>query len=227
MIIFKTPTIIAMTSLMMSYVTLNVPAHAQMPALIDTPYTVAGKTYYPAYQPHYDHTGSATWSGKKFQARPTASGELFNRHGFTAAHPTLPMNSLVRVTNVTNGKSIHVRINDRGPFFGGHIIDLSEAAAQAISLDKNSQRQVRVQFDNTQSPRTQDKSLLPQPTDKLQFELQALLNVQTQAQNPIPAAPQDNNHDTVLIIKGPIHMAKSTNRTSKPGTETPLIMARF
>ena len=80
--------------------------------------------------------GAASWYGPKFQGRRTASGERFQKEDLTAAHPTLPFDTLVRVTNESNGKSVVVRINDRGPFTGKRIIDLSQRAAQVIGLMK-------------------------------------------------------------------------------------------
>lgn len=78
--------------------------------------------------------GTASWYGPKFQGRRTASGEKFDRESLTAAHLTLPFDTLVRVTNESNGKSVIVRINDRGPFTGNRIIDLSQRAAQTIGI---------------------------------------------------------------------------------------------
>src|SRR5579884_3870640 len=80
------------------------------------PYAIDGRTYYPEYDPTYDKIGEASWYGPGFHGKYTASGEIFNQNDLTAAHPTLPMPSLVRVTNLTNGHSLIVRINDRGPF---------------------------------------------------------------------------------------------------------------
>lgn len=80
--------------------------------------------------------GAASWYGPKFQGRRTASGERFQKEDLTAAHPTLPFDTLVRVTNESNGKFVVVRINDRGPFTGKRIIDLSQRAAQVIGLMK-------------------------------------------------------------------------------------------
>lgn len=80
--------------------------------------------------------GTASWYGPRFAGRPTASGERFNPSELTAAHRTLPFGSLVRVTSERTGKSIVVRINDRGPFHGNRVIDLSEAAAEAIGLKR-------------------------------------------------------------------------------------------
>ena len=83
---------------------------------------------------HYEVTGKASWYGPGFAGRKTANGERFNPSAMTAAHKTLPMNTTVRVTNVKNGKTVVVRINDRGPFIRGRIIDLSKGAAKKIDM---------------------------------------------------------------------------------------------
>lgn len=80
--------------------------------------------------------GSVSWYGGKFHQRPTASGELFNANALTMAHPTLPFGTKVRVTNLRNGRSVVVRVNDRGPFVGHRIGDLSRAAAEALGMMK-------------------------------------------------------------------------------------------
>jgi rare lipoprotein A len=85
-------------------------------------------------QPTMMETGLASWYGPKFHGRRTASGEVFNQEKLTAAHPTLPWGSRVKVTNLANGKSVDVRINDRGPFGKGRIIDVSRAAAKALDM---------------------------------------------------------------------------------------------
>lgn len=79
-------------------------------------------------------TGLASWYGAKHQGKRTASGEIFDQKKFTAAHRTLPWGSIVKVTNLDNGKSVEVRINDRGPFTNGRVIDLSRAAARALGM---------------------------------------------------------------------------------------------
>lgn len=88
--------------------------------------------------------GRASWYGPGFHGRPTASGERFNQNAFTAAHPYLAFGTRVRVTNMNNGKSVIVRINDRGPFVAGRIIDLSKAAARSIGLMRSGVAPVRV-----------------------------------------------------------------------------------
>lgn len=101
------------------------------------PYTVLGKTYYlMADETSYKERGYASWYGKKFNGYHTSNGELYDMYAMTAAHKTLPIPSYVRVTNVQNGKTVVVRVNDRGPFHEGRIIDLSYAAAQRIGIHK-------------------------------------------------------------------------------------------
>ena len=90
-------------------------------------------------------TGLASWYGKKFQGRTTSSGEPYNRHELTAAHKTLPLHTIVRVTNLSNDESVIVRINDRGPFVGRRIIDLSEAAARELGYRKQGLTRVKVE----------------------------------------------------------------------------------
>lgn len=109
-------------------------------------YTVSGKTYVPRYQPDYDEEGIASWYGPGFHGGKTANGETFSTHQYTAAHTTLPMPSIVKVTYLKTGRSTFVRINDRGPFAHGRIIDLSKAAADDIGLSRDGVGKVRVQY---------------------------------------------------------------------------------
>ena len=99
------------------------------------PYKVAGKWYQPRSHAHgFQQKGIASWYGKKFHGRKTSNGETYDMYGISAAHKTLPFNTVVRVHNLDNGKKIEVRINDRGPFIRGRIIDLSYGAAKIIGL---------------------------------------------------------------------------------------------
>ncbi len=132
------------------------PAPAQQPApappvahpayKVGDPYQVDGVWYYPKEQPDYDTTGIASWYGQDYQGKPTADGEIFDRNAVTGAHPTLPMPTNVRVTNLENGRSIVVRINDRGPYVNGRIVDLSEHAAQLLGFHERGLARVRVTF---------------------------------------------------------------------------------
>jgi rare lipoprotein A len=109
-------------------------------------YDIDGKTYYPAENWAYDETGMASWYGPGFHGRQTASGELYDQNATSAAHPTLPLPSIVRVTNLANGKEVVARVNDRGPFAHNRIIDLSKGAARQIGLDISGTAKVRVQL---------------------------------------------------------------------------------
>lgn len=113
---------------------------------VGNPYQVAGLWYYPREQPDYDETGIASWYGQQFHGMLTADGEVFDRTTISAAHPTLPMPVNVRVTNLENGRSIVVRVNDRGPFVNGRIIDLSERAADLLGYRLKGTARVRVTF---------------------------------------------------------------------------------
>ena len=101
---------------------------------VGKPYTVMGTTYYPTETYNYVETGVASWYGPGFHAQKTASGEVYNQNDMTAAHRTLQMPSLVRVTNLDNGRSVVVRVNDRGPFARGRIIDVSAKAANLLGM---------------------------------------------------------------------------------------------
>ena len=111
---------------------------------IGRPYQVFGKTYYPADDRGYDETGIASWYGPTFHSKPTANGETYNQDDVTAAHKTLPMPSWVEVQNLDNGRRLVVRINDRGPFVDGRIIDLSRRSAQLLGVDRPGLARVRV-----------------------------------------------------------------------------------
>ncbi|MEM7008296.1 MAG: septal ring lytic transglycosylase RlpA family protein [Thermodesulfobacteriota bacterium] len=92
----------------------------------------------------YPQYGNASWYGGKFHGRKTASGERFNKYEFTAAHRKLPFGTIVRVTNLRNGKDVYVRINDRGPFIKGRILDLSLASAEALHFNRRGVIRVRI-----------------------------------------------------------------------------------
>ena len=103
--------------------------------LKDSPYTLNGITYTPmASASNYEEEGIASWYGTKFHGKRTANGEVYDLYGMTAAHKTLPLPSYVRVTNRGNGRSVVLRVNDRGPFYGNRVIDLSYAAAKKLGF---------------------------------------------------------------------------------------------
>ncbi len=112
---------------------------------IGQPYQIKGVWYYPKEDYAYDESGIASWYGADFHRQLTANGEVYNKNELTAAHRTLPMPSLARVTNLENGRAIVVRVNDRGPFSRGRIIDVSQRAAQLLGFEGQGTAKVRVQ----------------------------------------------------------------------------------
>lgn len=110
------------------------------------PYQVRGQWYRPEEQPTYDEVGMASWYGDQFNGRPTSTGERFDMHALTAAHKTLPLPGLVQVTNLANGRTIVLRVNDRGPFVDDRIIDLSRGAAEALDMISSGVAEVRVRY---------------------------------------------------------------------------------
>lgn len=110
------------------------------------PYYVGGRRYTPRHEPNYAKTGIASWYGKDFHGRLTANGEVYDMYALTAAHPTLPLPSLVEVTNTRNGRRIVVRVNDRGPFKRGRIIDLSYRSAERLGLVRSGTGEVHVRY---------------------------------------------------------------------------------
>ena len=110
------------------------------------PYQVNGQWYYPAAEPDYDQIGIASWYGDAFNGKPTADGEIFDTQAYTAAHKTLPLPSIVEVTNLDNGRSMQLRLNDRGPFVGDRLIDLSKGAADKLGVLRPGLARVRVRY---------------------------------------------------------------------------------
>jgi rare lipoprotein A len=113
---------------------------------VGKPYKIRGKWYYPKEDMGYDRKGMASWYGDAFHGRKTANGEIYDMNQLSAAHPTMPLPSYAKVTNIKNGHSIIVRVNDRGPYAHGRIIDMSKRAAQMLDYTGSGVAQVRVQY---------------------------------------------------------------------------------
>ncbi|OHV76166.1 septal ring lytic transglycosylase RlpA family protein [Ensifer sp. LCM 4579] len=109
-------------------------------------YQVKGKWYQPKEEPGYNKTGMASWYGSAFHGRLTANGEVYDKYHLSAAHPTFPLPSYARVTNLENGTSVIVRVNDRGPYEYGRIIDVSSKTADLLDIKRKGSAQVRVQY---------------------------------------------------------------------------------
>lgn len=111
---------------------------------VGNPYEIAGRRFVPEVDPDYSEVGLASWYGPKFHGRRTANGEIFDQYALTAAHRTLPLPSRVRVTNLANNREVVLRVNDRGPFVGDRIIDLSRRAAQLLGTERSGVGTVQV-----------------------------------------------------------------------------------
>jgi rare lipoprotein A len=113
---------------------------------VGRPYQIFGKWYYPEFLAYYEAVGVASWYGASYHGRRTANGEIYDMHALTAAHPTLQLPSVVRVTNLANGRSLVLRVNDRGPFVKNRLIDLSWAAARELGFEEQGLAEVHVQY---------------------------------------------------------------------------------
>lgn len=180
-----------------------------------SPYTVLGKTYTVMERgDNYIERGIASWYGTKFHGRPTANGEKYSLYGMTAAHRSLPIPSYVKVTNLQNGRTAIVRVNDRGPFHSERIIDLSYAAAVKLGYAEQGTARVQVEvIDTRQAPATTTVASAA-PVANTPYYLQAgafsdkvraqQLVQQLQALIPQPVALRDHNDSLHRVWIGPI-----------------------
>jgi rare lipoprotein A len=182
--------------------TVTVPSSAGV-YKIGQPYQVDNVWYYPREQPDYDETGIASWYGPTFYGHRTANGEMYDGNALTAAHKTLPMPVNVRVTNLENGKSLVVRVNDRGPYARGRIIDLSKRAAELLDVVETGTARVRVTYISRadingappeETPPAIASALPAAPTAK----------VDTEALNLVPGAPVAPSGKTRKMPSAPI-----------------------
>ncbi len=132
---------------------------------IGNPYLIDGVSYYPHEDYEYSEIGIASWYGPNFHGGKTSNGETFNEKSFSAAHRTLPMPSLVRVTNLENGVSVDVKVNDRGPYARDRIIDLSSAAADALNMKDKGTARVKVEILKEESMKLKDLAMESKNTD--------------------------------------------------------------
>ena len=153
---------------------------------VGDPYEIEGVWYYPKEDPDYRQTGIASWYGKPFHGRATANGETYDMNGVTAAHKTLAMPTYARVTNLENGRVLTVRINDRGPFVHGRIIDLSRRAAQLLGFEEQGVARVRVEA--VPSPDEVEIAEKPVTPDKDRFAVKAAPVAVVQAAHLPPPA---------------------------------------
>jgi len=155
-------------------------------------YKVMGESYKPKHEPGYDKKGLASWYGDKYHGKPTATGEIFNKNAMTAAHKTLPLNSMLHVTNLETGETLVVRLNDRGPFVKGRIIDLSEAAARQLGIINEGTARVRVRYAGPADPMAPNRMVAaPQPRSApIPYTPPAAVPAPRRSAGAPPAGPQ-------------------------------------
>jgi rare lipoprotein A len=160
--------------------------------LVGRPYVIAGRTYVPHENPSYAREGLASWYGLNFHGRLTANGEIFDRDAVAAAHTTMPLPSYARVTNLENGRSIIVRVNDRGPYHGNRIIDVSQRTAEALDFRRKGTAHVRVEYVRRASPTGSDDRILLSSlrTDGRPATLSGLSSTLVAQSDPQPDAPR-------------------------------------
>ena len=157
---------------------------------VGSPYTIRGRKYYPAVDYDYDKKGIASWYGPNFNGKQTANGEIFYQNELTAAHKTLPLPSIVRVTNLENGRSLIVRVNDRGPYAHSRIIDMSKRSAELLGFRKQGVAKVRVQVLEAESRMVADAARngrdtrgMEVPMNNRNYKPAKVTQVSTRAQN--------------------------------------------
>jgi rare lipoprotein A len=128
--------------------------------MVGRPYTVAGRVYVPRENPNYTSVGTSSWYGSAFHGRLTANGEIYDKQSFTAAHPTMPLPSYARVTNLRNNYSMIVRVNDRGPYHGNRVIDVSQKVAETLDFKRHGTARVKVEYVGRASTRGSDDGML-------------------------------------------------------------------
>jgi rare lipoprotein A len=161
---------------------------------VGNPYQVEGVWYYPAEDYKYVEEGVASWYGPDFHGKRTANGEKYDMNALTAAHPTLPLPSIVNVTNLDNGRQVKLRINDRGPFKSKRIIDISRQGAQLLGFEAQGTARVRVEIDPTESLTIKNQYLARAPGELPKIAAAPRPTVSTETLSPPvltqPVAPK-------------------------------------
>ena len=163
---------------------------------VGKPYKIKGKWYYPKADPNYDETGLASWYGPNFHGKPTANGAIFDQWAVTAAHKTLPMPTQLRVTNLENGRSLVVTVNDRGPFVDNRIIDLSRQSARLLGMERQGIAKVRVQ---ALTATGSNQFLTPKPS-QTEAQPQITASPSSTISGGELAPPDDRENDQKIIV---------------------------
>src|SRR6187455_2804760 len=185
---------------------------------VGKPYNINGRTYVPTENPTYRAEGVASWYGRDFHGRLTANGEVYDMHGISAAHTTLPLPSYVRVTNLENGRSIVVRVNDRGPYAQSRVIDLSIGTAKALDFYSRGLACVRVEYVGRAPIEGSDDDML-MATLREGAPAPAPSKVMIAAAKPfIPNA--DKGKDTPMPGERQFTLSSASTRPAKPSAVT-------
>ena len=173
---------------------------------VGDPYKINGKWYYPAVDYQYDEVGIASWYGPGFHGKTTANGEVFDQNKISAAHRTLPMPSVVKVTNLENGLVLEkVRINDRGPFARNRIIDLSKKAAEELGFIKNGVAKVRVEILEDESRKyvstDQKNNYVAEAAEVTEISKKNLLSSSERKEKVVKKKAEENLENSILTNK--------------------------
>ena len=173
---------------------------------VGNPYKINGKWYYPAVDYQYDEVGIASWYGPGFHGNTTANGEVFDQNKISAAHRTLPMPSVVKVTNLENGLVLEkVRINDRGPFARNRIIDLSKKAAEELGFIKNGVAKVRVEILEDESRKyvstDQKNNYVAEAAEVTEISKKNLLSSPERKEKVVKKKTEENLENSILTNK--------------------------
>ncbi len=169
---------------------------------VGSPYQIKSVWYYPAEDYDYTESGIASWYGPNFHGKKTANGEIYNQNDLTAAHRTLPLPSAVRVTNLENGRSLVLRINDRGPFAHGRIIDVSRRGAQLLGFERNGTAKVKVDI---------------LPDESRQLKVAAINGSEQQLQ--VAASPRE------AVVSKPLPANGTSAGSAQTASQTPVTTA--
>lgn len=217
-------------------------------AMVGKPYTIAGRTYYPSERP-YSAVGLASWYGSDFHGRRTANGEVFDRMSVSAAHPTMPLPSYARITNLRNHRSMIVRVNDRGPYHANRVMDVSEQVAEALDFHRVGTARVKVDFvgraslagsDDTKLMATLRTDGSPAGLDRNGAGITEVAQaepepprVRTAAIRPIPVVASDDDEPAVAaaereqkFVAAPLPPSRPFDLGTIPGAGVPIAASR-
>ncbi|MGE4064309.1 MAG: septal ring lytic transglycosylase RlpA family protein [Rhodospirillaceae bacterium] len=188
---------------------------------VGNPYEIAGTWYYPSEDYTYIEEGIASWYGQDFHGKRTANGERYDMNAISAAHPTLPLPSIVKVTNLDNGRVLEVRVNDRGPFHSKRIIDLSRRGAQLLGFYEAGTARVRVEIDAQQSMDLKNVALKRNPGEMPQVAAVPRATVSASALPPPAAVRGEIKTVAAAPAKPPQAKAPAPGAPPKPAVAIP------